>query len=203
MLNDLAPRRESDASLSPDFRRRVEKRQTSFTARQPASQPSQPRVSISRSVRDGSRTIPRQNVEPRRRRPIVGQSRIAVSEGDGTFGEETAGAGRRGKNDNEDERSETSEVSSKEFASDPGERSVPDARGVTRRYNFLGIYVVLTHPELPAAAVIQLQEVSLDSGTSLPGAAHNSVSRWRLPGDGDAVVLGATLLGDQQRRSGC
>jgi len=56
---------------------------------------------------------------------------------------------------------------------------------------------VFTHPELSAAAVIQLQEVALYGGAPLPGAPHNPMSRWWLPGNGDAVILGAALFGDQ------
>lgn len=55
---------------------------------------------------------------------------------------------------------------------------------------------VYTHSELSAAAVVQFQEIALDGRTPLSGAAYNSVSRWRLPGNSDAVVLGAALFGD-------
>lgn len=88
---------------------------------------------------------------------------------------------------------------------DPSLASHPPAHIPGGKRNFFGDVCrgVFTHPELSAAAVIQLQEISLDGGAPLSSAAHDSMARWRLPGNGDAVVLGATLFGDQQRRSGC
>lgn len=69
--------------------------------------------------------------------------------------------------------------------------------------NFFEIYrrrrrsrVVFTYPKLATTTVVKLQEVTLNGRTPLSGAAHNSMSRWWLPGNGDAVVLGATLFGD-------
>lgn len=153
--------------------------------------------------------------------PIVGQSRIAVIVDGMTRPKESirqrkkhrsrtsvASTKKKKKRTGNATKDPTSKVSSRNSrgprSRESFERLEPsvsdghrfhDKRGNTISSGHTG--GVFTHPELPAAAVVQLQEVSLDSGTSLSGAAYNSVPRWRLPGNGDAVVLGATLFGDQ------
>ena len=50
---------------------------------------------------------------------------------------------------------------------------------------------VLIYAKASAASVVQFQDEAFDEG-----------SRMRLPGNGDAVVLGAALLRNDQRRPG-
>lgn len=155
--------------------------------------------------------------------PIVGQSRIVVSSSTGwhdrrrAFGERkkhrsrTSRRQRRRRRKKKGDRRRntkdpTSKVSSRNSRG-PGSRESFSSRAISdghRFYDKRGSTIssgltgdMFTHPELPTAAVVQLQEVTLDGGTSLSGAAYNSMPRWRLPGNGDAVVLGATFFGDQ------
>ena len=54
---------------------------------------------------------------------------------------------------------------------------------------YLCLYI---YAEASAAAIVQLEDEAFDEG-----------GRMRLPGNGDAVVLGAALFGNYQRRSWC
>lgn len=47
------------------------------------------------------------------------------------------------------------------------------------------------YAEASATPIVQLEDEAFDEGR-----------RMRLPGNGDAVILGATLFGNYQRRSG-